>query len=185
MEPNRLGRSTILLKAFVRSHDLIRKVCIFSRSCFNPRRFAGQRDRRVLGFSHDHFVSFARRACRALADRRHIRDQPRRQDRSGGRDGRSLRRPLPRARRIRAVRALWRDGRRRGRRAARHGGCDRAGPHPRGVADRDGAGRGAQCARLRAVGSGCQAGRPAGIRTCGTSRSTTSHHRVHHFAGGA
>ena len=32
---------------------------------------------------------------------------------------------------------------------------------------------------------GGQAGRPAGLRTRGTSGSTTGHHRVHYFAGGA
>ncbi len=45
---------------------------------------------------------------------------------------------------------------------ARHGRSDRERPRPRGAADRDAAGRGAQRARLRAVGPGGQAGRPAG-----------------------
>src|SRR5262249_53321937 len=81
----------------------------------SPASGGGSRPNSLLALILLHDVSpRPLRSCGALADRRLVRHQPWRQDRSRGRGRGTLRRQSSRPRRMRPLRALRRDGRRRG-----------------------------------------------------------------------
>ena len=127
------------------------------------------------------------RPNRALADRRQLYHQPRRQNR--GRDGRRRNQPWRsrRARRMRPLCPLWRDPGSHPRRHRGNAASRGAGPGPGGPAGRHAAGRGPQRARLRAMGPRGQGPRgpdprPARLGPGRPYRAAGPRHRLHHLA---